>query len=126
MPIKLSAKTFEALVVQALDELPEFFRAKLENIEVLVADRPTPAELAEVGLEPDELLLGLYQGIPLIERTGDYNMALPDTITLYRLSFAESCDTPEDVVAEVQQTVKHEIAHYFGISDERLRQLGAY
>lgn len=126
MPVKLNPKTFEALVVRALDELPEFFRARLENIEVLVADRPTPAELEEMGLEPDELLLGLYQGVPLTERSSDYSMVLPDTITLYRLSFIESCDTPEEVVAEVQQTVKHEIAHYFGISDERLRQLGAY
>ena len=126
MPIKISVGKFERLVVQALDDLPEFFKARLENIEVLVVDEPTEEELAEAGLEPDELLLGLYQGIPLTERTGDYGLVLPDTITLYRLSFAEACDTPEEVVAEVQQTVKHEIAHHFGLSDERLEELGAY
>ena len=126
MPIKISAEKFERLVVQALDDLPEFFKARLENIEVLVADEPTEEELAEAGLEQDELLMGLYQGIPLTERTGDYGLVLPDTITLYRLSFAEVCDTPEEVVAEVQQTVKHEIAHHFGLSDERLEELGAY
>jgi predicted Zn-dependent protease with MMP-like domain len=70
--------------------------------------------------------MGLYQGIPLTERTGDYGLVLPDTITLYRLNFAEVCDTPQEVVAEVQQTVKHEIAHHFGLSDERLEELGAY
>ena len=126
MPIKISKKKFEALVVQALEELPEFFQSKLQNIDVLIADEPTGEELAEAGLEPDELLLGLYQGIPLTERTGDYGLVLPDTITLYRLCIAEVCDTPEDVVQEVQQTVKHEIAHYFGISDDRLMELGAY
>jgi predicted Zn-dependent protease with MMP-like domain len=126
MPIKISAKKFEALVVQALDELPAFFRDRLQNIEVLVADRPSEEELAEAGLEADELLLGLYQGIPLTERGGDYDLVLPDTITLYRDCIAEVCDTPEEILQEVQQTVKHEIAHHFGISDDRLEELGAY
>jgi predicted Zn-dependent protease with MMP-like domain len=126
MPLKISARKFEALVVQALEELPAFFKDRLENIEVLVADWPTEEELEEAGLGSDELLLGFYQGIPLTERTGDYGMVLPDTITLYRGCIAEVCDTPAEIVAEVQQTVKHEIAHYFGISDERLEELGAY
>lgn len=126
MPIKISVKKFEALVVQALDELPAFFKDRLQNIEVLIADWPTEEELAQAGLGPDELLLGLYQGIPLTERTSDYGLVLPDTITLYRKCIAEVCDTPEEIVREVQQTVKHEIAHYFGISDERLQELGAY
>lgn len=126
MPIKISPKAFEKLVVEALEALPPFFQARLDNIEVLIADEPTEAELAGVGLEPDELLLGLYQGIPLTERTGDYGLVLPDTITLYRLPIAEVCDTPEEIVYEVQQTVKHEIAHYFGLDDDRLRKLGAY
>lgn len=126
MPIKINAKKFESLVVQALEALPAFFQERLQNIEVLIADRPTEEELAEAGVEPDELLMGLYQGIPLTERTGDYGLVLPDTITLYRESIAELCDTPEEVIAEVQQTVKHEIAHHFGISDDRLQELGAY
>jgi predicted Zn-dependent protease with MMP-like domain len=126
MPIKISPKKFEALVVQALDDLPDFFRRKLQNIEVLIADEPTEEELVDAGLEPDELLLGLYQGIPLTERTGEYGLVLPDTITLYRLCLAEVCDAPEEIIHEVQQTVKHEIAHYFGIDDDRLEALGAY
>lgn len=126
MAIKISAKKFEALVVQALEELPQFFQARLQNIEVLIEAWPTEEELAEAGIGPDELLLGLYQGIPLTERTSDYGLVLPDTITLYRDSIAEVCDTPEEIMAEVQQTVKHEIAHYFGLSDERLKELGAY
>ena len=126
MSIKISAKKFEALVVQALEQLPAFFKDQLQNIEVLIADWPTEEELEEAGLGPDELLLGLYQGIPLTERTSDYGLVLPDTITFYRGCSAEVCDTPEEIVREVQQTVTHEIAHYFGISDERLQELGAY
>jgi len=126
MPIKIRAKKFESLVVQALEELPAFFKDRLQNIEVLIADWPTEEELEEASLEPDELLLGLYQGIPLTERTSDYSLVLPDTITLYRECITEVCDTPEEIMREVQQTVKHEMAHYFGISDERLQELGAY
>ena len=126
MSIKISAKEFEDLVVQALEELPEFFQERLQNIEVLIGDWPTEEELAEAGIGPDELLLGLYQGIPLTERTSAYGLVLPDTITLYCGCLAEACDTPDEIVAEVKQTVKHEIAHYFGLSDERLKELGAY
>lgn len=126
MSPRFSATAFEQLVVQALDELPEFFRAKLQNIEVLIADWPTREEQREAGLEPGELLLGLYQGIPLTERTSDYGLVLPDTITLYQRPIEQVCQTPEEVMAQVQQTVKHELAHHFGISDDRLQELDAY
>lgn len=126
MSPRFSATAFEQLVVQALDELPEFFRTKLQNIEVLIADRPTREERREAGLEPGELLLGLYQGIPLTERTSDYGLVLPDTITLYQRPIEQVCQTPEEVMAQVQQTVKHELAHHFGISDDRLQELDAY
>lgn len=126
MPVDISEEKFEQLVAEALDELPPFFQARLQNIEVLVSDEPTEDELADAGLDSDELLLGLYYGIPLTERTGDYGMVLPDTITLYRLSFAEICDSWDEVVAEVKHTVIHEMAHHFGIDDDRLVALGAY
>ena len=126
MSPRFSATAFEQLVVQALDELPEFFRAQLQNIEVLIADWPTREERREAGLAPDELLLGLYQGIPLTERTSDYGLVLPDTITLYQRPIEQICQTPEEVMAQVQQTVRHELAHHFGISDDRLQELGAY
>jgi predicted Zn-dependent protease with MMP-like domain len=122
----LSAAEFERLVVEALDALPEFFQRHLQNVEVLISDAPTPEELAEAGLEPDEWLFGLYYGIPLTERTSDYGLVLPDTITLYRHTFEALCDSREEAIREVQQTVKHEIAHYFGLSDDRLWELGAY
>ncbi|HMQ54528.1 MAG TPA: metallopeptidase family protein [Anaerolineae bacterium] len=124
--VELSAAEFEQLVVEALDELPDFFQQKLQNIEVLVAEWPTPAQLRSVGLRPGQLLLGLYHGIPLTKRSGAYNLVPPDTITIFQGPIERVCRSREQLVEQVKHTVKHEIAHHFGISDERLRELGAY
>ena len=123
---KFSPEEFEQLVVEALDALPEFFRQKLQNIEVVVADWPSEAERRAVGLKPGQLLFGLYQGVPLTRRGSNYGLVLPDKITIYRLPIEQVCRTREEVIARVQHTVRHEIAHHFGISDDRLRELGAY
>jgi predicted Zn-dependent protease with MMP-like domain len=126
MAAKLSSDEFSQLVRQALDNLPEFFQEKLQNVEVVVADQPTLAERQAVGLRPGQLLFGLYQGIPLTRRTSHYGLVLPDKITIYRGPIEQTCRTPVEVVAKVQHTIKHELAHHFGISDDRLRELGAY
>lgn len=126
MPHQISPEEFEQLVAQALDELPEFFQKKLQNVEVVVADWPTQAELGAVGLKPGQLLFGLYQGVPLTKRTSHYGLVLPDKITIYRLPIQRVCRTPDRIIQQVQHTVKHELAHHFGISDDRLRELGAY
>lgn len=126
MIAKFTPEEFEQLVVEALDKLPDYFQQKLQNIEVVVADWPTPAELRAVGLKPGQLLFGLYWGIPLTRRSSHYGLVLPDKITIYRLSIEQVCRTREQVIKRVQHTVQHEIAHHFGISDDRLRDLGAY
>ena len=126
MEPKFTAEEFEDLVVQALEALPPFFQEKLQNIEVVVADWPTETERRSVGLPPGYLLFGLYHGIPLTKRTSHYGLVLPDKITIFRLPIEQVCHTPEEVIQKVQHTVRHEIAHHFGISDDRLRQLGAY
>ena len=123
---KFSANEFNELVKQALDLLPEFFQEKMSNVEVVVSDWPTPAELRSVGVSSRYGLLGLYQGIPLTRRTANYGLVLPDKITIYRMPIERICRTPEAVVAQVRRTVLHELAHHFGISDDRLRELGAY
>jgi len=124
---RLDQVTFEALVVEALASLPVYFQEKLENIEILVATWPSARDLTRTGVPSGSLLLGLYQGIPLTERTHYYNLVPPDTITLFQ--------GPIEMVAgedyqrirwQVNHTVIHEIAHHFGISDDRLRELGAY
>ena len=126
MSIKLSPEEFHGLVVQAMDDLPEFFQQKLQNVEVFVSHWPTAAEMKSVGLGPGHLLLGLYQGIPLTRRTGGYNLVLPDKITIFQGPIEQICRTREQIINQVQRTVKHELAHHFGISDDRLRELGAY
>jgi len=112
--------------VQALDALPAEIQKHLQNIDVVVSDWPTPAELRSVGLKPGRLLLGLYHGVPLTKRGGHYGMVLPDKVTIFQGPIEKVCRTREQVIARVQHTVKHELAHHFGISDDRLRELGAY
>lgn len=124
--LRFSPAEFEALVVEALDALPPFFQQHLQNIEVVVSDWPTQAELDSVGLQRGELLLGLYEGVPLTQRDSNYGLVLPDKITIFHHPIEQVCRTRDDVIDQVQHTVKHEIAHHFGISDDRLRELGAY
>ena len=107
---------FEELVTDALDSLPEWVLKRLENVEVIVEDRPPPGE---------GNLLGKYYGIPLTERR-NYAGVLPDTITLYRRTIEREARSEEDVRRVVAHTVEHEVAHFFGISDDRLRELDAY
>ena len=105
---------FEELVSEALDEIPRELARAIDNVVVLVEPRHEE--------EPD--LLGLYQGVALTERDSHYAGSLPDRITIFRNPTLAICDTREDVVEEVAVTVVHEIAHYFGIDEERLHQLG--
>ncbi|WP_328362454.1 metallopeptidase family protein [Mycobacterium sp. NBC_00419] len=114
MPAEMSPQRFEELVSDALDLIPPELAAAIDNVVVLVEGRHPE--------EPD--LLGLYEGIALTERDSSYAGALPDTITIYRDSLLEICDTDADVVEEVAITVIHEIAHHFGIDDDRLHELG--
>jgi len=125
--LKISPRKFEQLVAEALDDLPPFFQDKLENVEVLVQPWPTPHDLRSVGLSRGHMLLGLYFGIPLTERTHAYNLVTPDTITLFQGPIEVVAGKDHEQIREqVRHTVIHEIAHYFGISDDRLRELDAY
>jgi predicted Zn-dependent protease with MMP-like domain len=126
MTSKFSTEEFQQLVVQALDDLPEDIRQELDNVEVVVSDWPTAAELKSVGLKPGQLLLGLYHGVRLTKRGNHYGMVLPDKITIFQGPIERICRTRQQVIRQVQRTVKHELAHHFGISDDRLRDLGAY
>ena len=114
MPVRMSPHRFEELVSDALDLIPAKLAAAIDNVVVLVDNRHPD--------EPD--LLGLYEGVSLTERATTYAGALPDTITLYRDALLEMCDSEAEVVDEVAITVIHEIAHHFGIDDDRLHELG--
>ncbi|WP_337830997.1 metallopeptidase family protein [Pseudonocardia sp. TMWB2A] len=114
MPVAMPADRFDELVGEALDLVPAELAAAMDNVVVLVEPRHLD--------EPD--LLGLYEGVALTERTADYAGELPDRITVFRDAVLDFCDDEEEVIDEVAITVVHEIAHHFGISEEKLHELG--
>ena len=114
---------FRRLVQRALDEIPEALAERMDNVVILVRNQPTAEERAAVGLGPRQTLLGLYVGRPLTTR-GWYGETLPDRIYIYQQSIEEICRSEEEVVAQVRETVLHEVAHHFGIDDERLDEIG--
>lgn len=122
----LAAAEFEALVAEALDGLPPQFQEAMNNVAVLIKQWPSAAELRSTGAPAGHTLLGLYSGVPLTERTHYYSLVPPDTITLYQGPIEQSCHSSEAIRQAVQHTVMHELAHHFGIDDDRLRELGAY
>ncbi|MFE9990484.1 metallopeptidase family protein [Streptomyces sp. NPDC005381] len=113
--LEMTRETFEELVSQALDKIPPELTRVMDNVAVFVEDEP-PAD--------DPELLGLYEGTPLTDRGEWYAGVLPDRISIYRGPILRMCETPDEVVHEVAVTVIHEIAHHFGIDDERLHELG--
>lgn len=114
MPVSMSEERFEELVGDALDRIPPELARAIDNVVVLIEPRNPK----------DPHLLGLYHGIALTERDSHYGGALPDTVTIYRESILAICADEAEVVEEVVITVIHEIAHYFGIDEDRLHQLG--
>lgn len=121
----LSRSAFEQLVVQALDALPEEFLEALDNVEIVVESEPTRAQLA-VAAGEGYTLFGLYEGIPRTERTSGYGLILPDKITIFQGPISRAARSEEQIRETVRDTVIHELAHHFGISDDRLRELGRY
>jgi predicted Zn-dependent protease with MMP-like domain len=126
MQMWMDERSFEELVAEALDGLPADIARLLENVEVLVDDWPSRRQAEQADLGPGELLLGLYEGVPLTERTRSYSLVLPDRITIFRGSILRLHRSPVAVREQVRQTVIHELAHHFGIDDDRLVELGAY
>lgn len=125
--MRLTAEEFEQLVEEALAELPPAFAEKMNNVAVLVRPWPTSSDLREAGVPAGSTLLGLYHGIPLTVRSSAYNLVAPDTITLFQCPIERVAGVaPAAVRAQVRRTVLHELAHHFGIDDDRLRELGAY
>jgi predicted Zn-dependent protease with MMP-like domain len=111
--LAVAPDVFEALVTEALDDLPPHLGRLMRNVAVTVEHEPGPPGL-----------LGLYRGVPLTERTSQYSATLPDHITIYRVAICAICRTEAEVVEQVKRTVIHEIGHHFGIDDERLHELG--
>jgi len=109
----MTRERFEELVADALDLLPDDLAARMDNVAVMVHDDA-----------PVDGLLGLYEGVPLTRREASYNMVLPDRISLFRRAIIGVCSSEAEIVVQVRTTVIHEVAHHFGIDDDRLDELG--
>ncbi|HEX7409903.1 MAG TPA: metallopeptidase family protein [Candidatus Binatia bacterium] len=116
---------FETLVREALDDLPDTFAQRLENVEIVIEDEPDPQLLRGLGLDPRrDTLFGLYQGVPLHLRGMSYTGVLPDKISIFYVPLLRSCRSPERIRQQVRSTVIHEIGHFFGLDDKTIRDLG--
>jgi len=124
MPTEVSSAEFDRMVADAIASLPARFRSALDVVRVEVRDRPTRKELRSVGLADDELLLGLYVGVPLTERSVDGGPTLPDVIYLFREDLEDACDDAAQLAEEVRVTLLHELGHYFGLDEDGLAAVG--
>jgi predicted Zn-dependent protease with MMP-like domain len=126
-PFYVSRRRFEELVSEAVAEIPDALYNYIQNVAIIVEEWPTRRQIDSVGIGPGGTLLGLYEGVPLTVRTSQYGLVPPDKITIFRGPIMQICLPNEDAIRnQVRQTVLHEIAHHFGISDQRLIELGAY
>ena len=123
----MTRKEFEALIINTLEKLPKDFKDKLQNVDVVVEEELDLDMVKKLGLGAKGRLLGLYQGVPLKNRTHYYGMVMPDKITLYKQNIERECKARGlDIGEEIKHVIQHEIAHHFGISDKRLKDLDVY
>ncbi len=121
--MKLTRKEFEETVIVALKRLPKFIKKKMENVDVVVERQASQGLLSEMGLRSPSELLGLYQGVPYDRRGFYYGNVLPDKITLFQIPIETICETKEEVKEKIREVVIHEVGHYFGLDDGKLREL---
>jgi predicted Zn-dependent protease with MMP-like domain len=114
---------FERLVAEALGGIPRRFKAAMSNLVILVEDEPSPELLAEMDIEPPDTLFGLYQGIPLTERSWSYGNTLPDRILLFQGPHEREAESEDDLIVSIAETLIHEIGHYFGLSEEEIEEI---
>ena len=116
--------SFIELIRQALRDVPQPFKQHLREVDIVVSRRPSAADLREAELPPGESMYGFYRGIPLTERTASMTLVLPDVIHIYQEPLEEDFPDEAELVREIRTTVLHELAHFFGIDDDRLDELG--
>jgi predicted Zn-dependent protease with MMP-like domain len=117
---------FERLVIEAINALPQIFREQLNNVDIVVEEWADANTIRVAKVRHPTELLGFYKGIPQTKRTHNYGMVLPDKISIYQRPIEMRCATVEQVREMIGHVVRHEIAHHFGISDEHLKEIGAY
>jgi predicted Zn-dependent protease with MMP-like domain len=119
----MDRQRFEWLVARAVEDLPEEFLSMMENVDVVVEARPSLSQIRRAMLKRGHTLLGLYEGVPRTRRGSRYGLVLPDKITIFQEPIEARCRHEDEIISEIRRVVKHEIAHHFGISDARLRQI---
>jgi predicted Zn-dependent protease with MMP-like domain len=122
--MKLSQKEFDRIVKRAVSRIPDEIREHLENIIIAVREKPSDEMLEEMDIEHDDELLGLFQGVPLTERSVTSPPLYPDTIFLFQRPLEEMCSTIEELEEQIEITVVHEVAHFIGMEEDRLAELG--
>jgi predicted Zn-dependent protease with MMP-like domain len=123
---EVTRERFTEMVLAAVEALPAEFADEISNLEFTVEDVARPEDVRRMRVAAPMALLGAYRGIPLTRRGRGYNMALPDTIVIFQAPLQRLARDEADLERRVTHVVRHEIAHYFGISDDRLREIDAY
>ncbi len=125
-PCAMESLDFEHFIDEALQSVPAYFRDQIVNLAIVVEDWPDRETLRIAGVQHPAQLLGFYHGVPLTKRTSNYMLVTPDKISIYRQPILMQCRTWEEARALTHHVLRHEVAHYFGIDDDRLREIGAY
>jgi predicted Zn-dependent protease with MMP-like domain len=121
--MNISDEEFDQLISKAMGELPQEYIKGLNNIAILYADDPDQYQRAKAHLQPNSLLFGLYEGIPLTKRGAGYTFVLPDKITLFKNPILAVVHTPEQLFEHIKRTLWHEIAHFYGLDHDRIHHL---
>ncbi|MBP7760700.1 metallopeptidase family protein [Candidatus Saccharibacteria bacterium] len=116
---------FASMIARAMDEMPRRYMEHLDNVAITYADAPTPEQVRKLKLRGDQLLLGLYEGVPLPQRGAGYNLVLPDKITLFKLPILAVTHDVVNLYAQVKHTLWHEIAHYYGLDHDQIHAIEA-
>ena len=119
----MEREKFEVLVARAIENLPPEFQRKLENVDIVVEDWPTPGQLRQAKHIHPTQLLGLYQGVPQTKRGQGYGLVLPDKVSIFQKPIEAQCRFGDEIEAKIEEVVRHEIAHHFGLNDETLRKI---
>ncbi len=120
---RVSKSEFEELINRALDTLPSKYISRLNNVAIIIEDQPTPAQRDQLHLHNNQTLFGLYQGIPLTKRGSNYNLVLPDIITIFQHPIEANANDYDSLRESIRHTLWHEIAHYFGLDHQRIYEL---
>lgn len=121
--MELTDEKFDTLIGKAMSELPQDYIQRLDNVAITYADSPTPEQLQKQGVEEGQLLLGLYEGIPLTQRNSAYTFVLPDKITIFKLPILSISYDEADLFERIKRTLWHEIAHHYGLGHDRIHEL---